>query len=80
MLGLGDAIRCALDEVFDDTNRAYRDLILITAGGDHASLPVEAARRAGQEQVRLLAIGLGDEGNQRHIPIPAPATGCQTFN
>lgn len=76
---IGDAIRCALDEVFDDTNRAYRDLILITDGGDHESLPVEAARRAGEEQVRILAIGLGDEDNQRPIPITDPATGRQTF-
>ena len=72
---IGDAVRCALDEVFDDTNRAYRDIILITDGGDHESLPVEAAKRAGKEKVRILAIGLGDEDDQRVIHVTDPKTG-----
>lgn len=76
---IGDAVRVALDEVFDDTNRAYRDLILITDGGDQESLPVEAAKRAGEEQVRILAIGLGDEDNQRAIPITDPKTGQKKY-
>jgi Ca-activated chloride channel family protein len=72
---IGDAIRCALDQEFDDTNRAYRDIILITDGGDQESLPVAAAERAGKEKVRILAIGLGDEDNQRVIHITDPKTG-----
>jgi len=76
---IGDAIRCALDEVFDDSNRSYRDLILITDGGDQESLPVEAAKRAGEEHVRILAIGLGDEDNQKAIPITDPETGRKKY-
>jgi Ca-activated chloride channel family protein len=72
---IGDAVRCALDEVFDDTNRSYRDIILITDGGDHESLPIEAAKRAGEEKVRILAIGLGDEDAQRVVKITDPKTG-----
>jgi Ca-activated chloride channel family protein len=64
-----------LDQEFDDTNRAYRDIILITDGGDQESLPVAAAERAGKEKVRILAIGLGDEDSQRVIHITDPKTG-----
>ena len=40
---IGDAIRKALDEVFDDQEKRFKDVILITDGEDHDSFPVEAA-------------------------------------
>jgi Ca-activated chloride channel family protein len=75
---IGDAIRKAADEVFDRQSRQYKDLILITDGEDHDSFPVEAARKAGEEGVRIIAIGLGDDATGSRIPITSP-TGEKTF-
>jgi len=66
---IGDAIRKALEEVYDSSDGQYRDLVLITDGEDHESFPVEAAAAAGQAGVRLIAIGLGDENVGRRIPV-----------
>ena len=66
---IGDAIRKAVDEVFDERQKEHRDLILITDGEDHESFPVEAAKMLGEQGIRLIAIGLGDEDQGRRIPI-----------
>jgi Ca-activated chloride channel family protein len=66
---IGDAIRKALSDVFDDQAKAYKDMVLITDGEDHDSFPVEAAKKAGEKGVRLIAIGLGDENEGRRVPI-----------
>jgi Ca-activated chloride channel family protein len=75
---IGDAIRKTLDEVFDDQEKQFKDLILITDGEDHDSFPVQAAEAAGERGVRILAIGLGDENEGRRIPI-TDANGRKTF-
>lgn len=66
---IGDAVRLAVDQVFDDEEKQYKDLVLITDGEDHDSFPVQAAEEAGQKGIRLLAIGLGDESQGQRIPI-----------
>ena len=66
---IGDAMRKALDEVFDDQEKKYKDLVLITDGEDHDSFPVEAAQKAGDRGMRLIGIGLGDENEGRRIPV-----------
>jgi len=66
---IGDALRKVMKEVFDDSTREFRDVILITDGEDHESFPVEAAEKAGEKGTRLIAIGLGDENEGRRIPI-----------
>lgn len=66
---MGDAIRKASDDVFDDQVKEFKDLILITDGEDHDSFPVEAAEEAGQRGIRIIAIGLGDEDQGKRIPI-----------
>lgn len=75
---IGDAIRTTLDQVFDNQEKEHKDIILITDGEDHDSFPEEAAKQAGQRGVRLLAIGLGDEGEGRRIPV-TDDTGRKTF-
>lgn len=75
---IGDALRKALDEVFDEKPSQYRDVILITDGEDQDSDPIGAARQAGERGVRLIAIGLGDENTGRRIPIKTGA-GRETF-
>ncbi len=75
---IGDAVRAALDQVFDDRDSKYKDIILITDGEDHESFPVDAAAEAGNRGIRMIAIGIGDENEGRRIPI-TDASGNQTF-
>lgn len=75
---IGDALRKVLTDVFDDQNKEYRDVVLITDGEDHESFPVQAAESAGEQDVRLIAIGLGDENEGRRIPI-TDERGNRTF-
>ena len=65
---IGDALRTVRDQVFDDRTVEYRDVLLITDGGDHDSLPAAAAEELGQRGVRLLAVGLGDDSAGQPIP------------
>jgi len=75
---IGDAIRKAAEEVFDKQSREYKDLVLITDGEDHDSFPVQAAEKAAEEGIRIIAIGLGDDATGSRIPITGP-NGEKTF-
>ena len=75
---IGDAIRMAVDQVFDEQEKQYKDIVLITDGEDHDSFPVQAAETAAQSGIRILAIGLGDETQGQRIPI-TDENGAKTF-
>jgi Ca-activated chloride channel family protein len=75
---IGDAIRTVLDQVLDRQEKKFRDIVLITDGGDQESFPVEAAKEAAARGVRLLIVGLGDEDEGRRIPI-TDETGRRSF-
>ena len=75
---IGDAIRKTLDEVFDDQEKEYKDVVLITDGEDHDSFPEEAAKQAGARGIRLIAVGLGNENEGKRIPITGE-DGRRTF-
>lgn len=75
---IGDALRRAADDVFDDQLSKYKDIVLITDGGDQESLPEEAAAAAAQKGIRLLAVGLGSAEEGRRIPVTNEA-GERTF-
>lgn len=67
---VGDAIRKASTEVFDDTPREFKDMILITDGDDQQnSLPVEAAASAAENGMRIIAVGLGNPAQGERIPV-----------
>ncbi len=66
---LGDALREAMTQVLDPKEKNFKDIILITDGEDHESFPVEAAKAAGEQGVRLIIIGLGDEDQGTRIPV-----------
>jgi len=66
---IGDAIRIACKEVFEEDSASFKDIILITDGEDQESFPIQAAEAAGEQGVRIIAIGIGDEGVGRPIPI-----------
>ncbi|MHC4721657.1 MAG: VWA domain-containing protein [Planctomycetota bacterium] len=69
---IGDAIRKAATEVFDNKDREFKDIILITDGDDHA------AQKASDTGIRIIAIGLGDDDTGSRIPITGP-NGEKTF-
>lgn len=78
---IGDTIRKATQEVFDQKSRQFKDIILITDGEEHEgdeSFPVEAAEKAAAEGIRIIAIGLGDENEGARSPITGP-DGRKTF-
>ena len=75
---IGDAIRKATEDVFDRQSREYKDIILITDGEDHDSFPVQAAKKAAAEGIRIIAIGLGNENEGSRIPVADP-DGKRTF-
>lgn len=67
---IGDAIRKAIHEVFqEDEDSRARDIILISDGEDHESFPQEAAALAGERGIRILSIGLGDDKRGQPIPV-----------
>ncbi|AQQ08252.1 calcium-activated chloride channel protein 1 [Sedimentisphaera cyanobacteriorum] len=77
---LGDAIRMASEEVFDQSGKDFKDIILITDGGDlESSLPVKAAAAAGEKGIRIIAAGLGDKQQGARIPIYDKGTGEKKF-
>lgn len=69
---IGDAIRKTMDVVFVDDPELelnnFRDIVLISDGEDQESLPIEAARQAGQSGARIIAIGIGSRNGQM-VPI-----------
>jgi len=75
---LGDAVRFVMKNSFDDQAKQYKDIVLITDGGDQDSFPVEAAKDAGDKGIRLIVVGLGDEKEGRRIPV-AGADGRKRF-
>ncbi|MGW8160658.1 MAG: VWA domain-containing protein [Desulfobulbales bacterium] len=75
---IGDALRVVLDQMFDRQDKKYRDIVLITDGGDQESFPVEAAKAAAARGVRLLIIGLGNEKEGSRIPV-TDTEGRKTF-
>jgi Ca-activated chloride channel family protein len=72
---IGDAIRKATDEVFDKQSREYKDIILITDGEEQEgveSFAEQAAEKAAEQGIRIIAIGLGDDQQGSRIPITGP--------
>ena len=75
---IGDAMRKVMSDVLDGQFRQYKDVVLITDGEDQDTFPVEAAQGLGEEGVRLLAVGLGDENQGTPIMV-TDEQGQRTF-
>lgn len=72
---IGDAIRKAINEVFDETVGRHKDIILFTDGEDHGSYPLEAAAAAREAGIRIIAVGVGSEGDGSTLPADATGRG-----
>ena len=64
---IGDAIRKALADMEERRDRD-QVIVLITDGEDHEAFPAEAASEAAQRDVRMITVGLGDQGEGARIP------------
>ena len=64
---IGEAIRTAT-KGFNVQERKHKAIVLLTDGEDHMSDPVEAAKRAADEGVRVYTIGLGTRAGEL-IPV-----------
>jgi Ca-activated chloride channel homolog len=64
---IGEAVRKAV-RAFGELAPGYTDLVLISDGEDHQSLPLEAAQMLRMLQVSLTTVGVGDPN--RSVPIP----------
>jgi Ca-activated chloride channel family protein len=62
---------------FGNAGDLSRVILLITDGEDHDSFPVDAAKEAAEQGIRILAIGFGDE-NGSPITLSDPDTGART--
>jgi Ca-activated chloride channel family protein len=67
---IGEAVRQAM-RAFGELTSGYTDLVLISDGEDHQSLPLEAAQMLSLLQVDLTTVGVGDPN--RSVPIPIAA-------
>ena len=75
---IGDALRKTLSDVFAGGGGGYKDIILITDGEDQESYPLKAAEMLGERDIRLIAIGLGNEDTGERIPM-TDETGSTVF-
>jgi Ca-activated chloride channel homolog len=72
---IGEAVRQAVG-AFGELEPGYTDLVLITDGEDHASLPLEAAQMLAALQIELSTMGVGDPSRSVPIPIAAGEAGA----
>jgi Ca-activated chloride channel family protein len=63
---VGDAIRTSI-AAFNQKERKYKVLILLTDGEDHGSDPLKAAEEAAAEGIRIYTIGIGSVQGE---PVP----------
>ena len=65
---IGDAIRLANKSLVESSDSSVQKaIILITDGEDHESGPLDAARQAASENIKIYPIGMGSDGG---APIP----------
>ena len=69
---IGEALRQAV-RAFGELEPGYTDLILISDGEDHQSLPLEAAQMLSMLEIDLTTVGVGDPNRSVPIPIAAGA-------
>jgi Ca-activated chloride channel family protein len=74
---IGEALRFALNNGFDDVRRGSKDLVLLTDGGDQDSGPQQAAQALARNRIRLTVIGVGDP--DRGIEVPLSENGNLPF-
>jgi Ca-activated chloride channel family protein len=65
---LGDALRQTLQS-FGKLEPGYTDLLLVTDGDDHGSLPAQTAELLADRGIRLYVVGVGNAQSGARIPL-----------
>ncbi len=68
---IGDALLKVCDKLFSDNDQGYKDIVLISDGGDQSEGVAKAIEEMNLKQVRLIAIGVGDPNQGARIPMQA---------
>jgi len=69
---IADALLKVCDKLFSNDDKGYKDIILISDGGDQGKGLEKAAEELNKKQIRLIALGLGDEKQGARIPALDP--------
>jgi Ca-activated chloride channel family protein len=65
---IGDALRQTVQS-FGQLEPGYTDLLLITDGDDHGSLPAQTAQLLADRGIRLYVVGVGNPQSGARIPL-----------
>ena len=65
---IGDAIRFTIKQFYREDSGSSLDIILITDGEDQNTFPLEAAGKAGELGIPIVAIGLGNSNQGAAVP------------
>ena len=65
---IADAILKTCDKLFSDSRKGYKDIILISDGGDQGEGLEKAVETLNDQKIKLMAIGIGDEKHGARIP------------
>lgn len=64
---MGDAIRTVINDLFPE-EESLMDIVLITDGEDQETFPLEAAYKARDKGVRIIAVGMGNTEDATPLP------------
>ncbi|NWK54214.1 VWA domain-containing protein [Verrucomicrobiaceae bacterium N1E253] len=65
---IGDALLKVCDKLFSDQDHGYKDIVLLSDGGDQSSGLGQSIDQMNALQIRLIAIGMGDPDQGARIP------------
>ena len=65
---IADAILKTCDKLFSDSRKGYKDIILISDGGDQGKTIDKAVEVLNEQNIKLISIGIGDEQVGTRIP------------
>ncbi|MEP3214777.1 MAG: VWA domain-containing protein, partial [Luteolibacter sp.] len=76
---IGDALIKTCDKLFSGEEQGFRDIVLITDGGDQSESLQKAIDMLNEKKVKLIAIGIGDERTGSRIPDPTGDSDFVTY-
>ena len=77
---LADAIIKACDKLFSNSKKGYKDIVLITDGGDQGGNFQKAVDILNAKHIKLIVIGIGDASKGSKIPIPGKTVKYMKYN
>lgn len=76
---MGDALLKVCDKLFSDDDSGYKDIVLISDGGEQSEGVSNAIKEINDKQVRLIALGVGDANQGARIPVKTGESGFMKY-